>query len=94
MGLAVLPARLKEEIALMCRAIADGKDFSEIPEIEKHKAWFDAFKSEYEITSENAEAVLKAEIGKTFVRVLSDAGVFKDNAEGDAAFLRFVASVK
>ena len=94
MGLAVLPARLKEEIALMCQAIADGKDFSEIPEIEKHKAWFDAFKSEYEINAENVEAVLKAEIGKTFVRVLSDAGVFKDNAEGDAAFLRFVASVK
>ena len=94
MGLAVLPARLKEEIALMCRAIADGRDFSEIPEIEKHKAWFDAFAGEYDITAENAEEIIKAEIGKTFVRVLSDAGVYKDNADGDAAFLRFVDSVK
>ena len=94
MGLAVLPSRLKQEIALMCRAIADGRDFSEIPEIEKHKAWFDAFKSEYDITAENAEEIIKAEIGKTFVRVLSDAGVFGDNAEGDTAFMRFIESVQ
>lgn len=93
MGLAVLPSRLKSEIALMCEAIADGKPFAEIPEIEKHAAWFDAFKDNYDITPDNAEEIIKAEIGKTFVRVLSDAGVFKDTPEGDAAFMRFVETV-
>ena len=94
MGLAVLPARLKEEIALMCRAIAEGKDFARIPEIEKHAAWFDAFKDGYDLTCDNAEEIIKAEIGKTFVRVLSDAGVYKDTAEGETAFMRFIDSVK
>ncbi len=93
MGLAVLPSRLKSEIALMCEAIADGKPFEEIPEIEKHAAWFDAFKDNYAITPDNAEEIIKAEIGKTFVRVLSDAGVFKDTPEGDAALMRFVEHV-
>ena len=94
MGLAVLPARLKDEIALMCRAIAEGRDFRDIPDIEKHAEWFDAFKDNYDLTSESAEQIIKDEIGKTFVRVLADAGVYKDTAEGDAAFLRFVESVK
>ena len=93
MGLAVLPARLKEEIALMCRAIADGTPFAEIPEIEKHAAWFDAFKADYDLTAETACEIIKTEIGRTFVRVLSDAGVYKDTADGEAAFMRFVDSV-
>ena len=94
MGLAVLPARLKDEISLMCRAISEGRSFTEIPEIAKHAAWFDAFKNEYDFSAESAEEIIKAEIGKTFVRVLSDAGVYKDTPEGEWAFMRFVDSVK
>ena len=93
-GLAVLPARLKDEISLMCRAISEGRSFTEIPEIAKHAAWFDAFKNEYDFSAESAEEIIKAEIGKTFVRVLSDAGVYKDTPEGEGAFMRFVESVK
>ena len=93
MGLAVLPARLKDEISLMCRAIADGVDFSEVPEIEKHREWFDRFRNNYDVNSENAEEIIKAEIGKTFVGVLRDAGVYKDTEEGRCAFLRFVDKV-
>ena len=77
----------------MCRAIADGTPFSTIPEIEKHAEWFDAFKDSYDFTAEPACEIIKKEIGKTFVRVLSDAGVYKDTEEGDAAFMRFVDSV-
>ena len=93
MGLAVLPARLKEEIAIMEKAIADGEDFRNIPEIEKHAEWFDRFKGEYTFTPENTEEILKAEVGKTFVNVLRDAGVYKDTEDGALAFLRFVDSV-
>ncbi len=93
MGLAVLPARLKDEIEEMKQAIASGTDFSEIESIKKHKAWFDAFKDNYSFTKENAEDIIKTEIGKTFVRVLCDAGVYKDTKEGRAAFLRFVDTV-
>ena len=93
MGLAVLPARLRDEIALMCEYIAAGKDFSENEDIVKHKEWFDGIKDKYTFTAENTEAILKEEIGAVFQRVLEDAGVYKRTAEGKAAFIRFVDSV-
>ncbi len=94
MGLAVLPARLKEEIAVMCEFIAEGRDFAEDERIEKHKAWFEAFKNNYEFTADNTEQILKAEIGKTFQRVLEDAGVYKNDEAGRNAFLRFIATIR
>ncbi len=93
MGLAILPARLKKEIELMCTAIAEGRDFTDIPEIQKHADWFAAFSGEHNITPYNAEGIIKAEIGKTFVGVLRDAGVYKDTEEGREAFLKFLATV-
>ncbi len=93
MGLAVLPSRLKAEIAAMKAAILSGTSFDTIPEIEKHARWFDAFKNDYSFTEENTEDIIKAEIGKTFVRVLRDAGVYKDTDDGRAAFMRFVDTV-
>ena len=90
MGLAVLPSRLKAEIEIMKDAIRLGKDFAGISEIEKHASWFSAFRDSYEFTEENTEGILKKEIGKTFVRVLSDAGVFKCDKIGTDAFLRFI----
>ena len=93
MGLAVLPARLKEEIDLMKDAVLSGKDFAENEKIAKHKEWFGRFKGSYEFTAENTESIIRTEIAKTFVKVLEDAGVYKRNAEGNAAFLRFIDSV-
>ncbi len=94
MGLAVLPARLRDEIALMCKAIAEGKDFADDENIAKHKEWFDGFKDSYEFTAENTEQIIKKEIGRTFERVLEDAGVYKCTPEGHEAFLRFIATIR
>ena len=94
MGLAVLPARLRDEIALMCEYIAKGKDFAENEAIAKHKEWFESFKDNYSFTAENTEEILKKEIGRTFERVLEDAGVYKRTPEGCAAFLRFIATIR
>ena len=94
MGLAVLPARLRDEIALMCKAIAECKDFADDENIAKHKAWFEKFKDNYEFTAENTEEILKKEIGRTFERVLEDAGVYKCTPEGHEAFLRFIATIR
>ena len=93
MGLAVLPARLRDEIHLMCEYINDGKDFSENAQLEKHKAWYEEIKTKYTFTPDNTEEILKKEIGAVFERVLEDAGVYKRTDEGKAAFLRFVNSV-
>lgn len=93
MGLAVLPARLKTEISEMKKAILAGNDFEKNPLIEKHAGWFAKFRDDYSFTEENTEDIIRTEIGKTFVRVLKDAGVFKDTAEGRKFFGRFIDSV-
>ena len=90
MGLAVLPARLRDEISLMCKYIAEGRDFAENADIEKHKEWFESIKDQYTFTKENTEDILKEEIGAVFQRVLEDAGVYKRTPDGEAAFLRFI----
>ena len=46
------------------------------------------------IFSDNAEAILKEEIGRVFLEVLRDAGVFKRTPEGKAAFIRFIDFAK
>ena len=93
MGLAVLPARLKDEIAIMKDAILSGKDFDCDENIKKHAMWFENFKNNYVFDKENTEDILKKEIGKTFVKVLEDAGVYKCTPDGRKAFMRFVESV-
>jgi UDPglucose--hexose-1-phosphate uridylyltransferase len=93
MGLAVLPSRLKSEIELLCDAILSGKDVKAIPEIEKHAEWLATFADKYTFTAENVRGILEDEIGKTFTRVLEDAGVYKRDDVGKAAFLRFVEYV-
>lgn len=93
MGLAVLPARLKGEMEEMKKAILSGADFAATETIAKHKAWFLSFAGNYTFTEENTEKILKKEIGNTFVRVLTDAGVFKRDEAGQAAFVRFLATV-
>ena len=85
MGLAILPARLKPEMADLKESILSGKEIDGT-----HKAWFDSFKSKYSFTEENTEDILKKEIGNTFVNVLRDAGVYKDTDDGLLKFERFI----
>ena len=93
MGLAVLPARLKAEMAMLEEAILSGKDISADESIAKHAEWFEKFRTNYTFTKENTAEILRTEIGKTFVCVLEDAGVYKCTDEGRKAFLRFIDAV-
>ena len=93
MGLAVLPARLKDELSALKSAILSGADLDSDPLTAKHKDWFLGFADKYEFTEENVEDILRAEVGRTFEGVLLDAGVFKNDERGRSAFLRFVESV-
>ena len=91
MGLAVLPARLANEISVLEKALLNGENLNEIPETASHAEWAkDVLARHPEFSSENARAILDMEIGKVFSEVLCDAGVFKRNEEGQAAFDRFV----
>ena len=94
MGLAVLPARLKQEMALLREYILEGKDVASNETLAKHADWVAEFLPRYSsVTEENVDHILKQEIGKVFVQVLEDAGVYKWTEEGHAAFLRFVQNL-
>ncbi len=94
MGLAVLPARLKDEISLLEKAIISGDDIRNDVALKKHADWVDELKQKYTFTAENTDDIIKKEIGIVFSKVLSDAGVFKKTDEGKSAFLRFVSQVR
>ena len=91
MGLAVLPARLKNEMDVLAEYILEGKDIRSNETVEKHADWVDSFRDQYTFTKENVEEILQQEIGKVFVKVLEDAGVYKCTEEGRKAFDRFVS---
>ena len=91
MGLAVLPARLKDELSLLADALISGSPLTGGMEI--HAPWAEELKEKYAFTPENAAAILKAEVGLVFSRVLEQAGVYKRTPEGESAFLRFVNHV-
>ena len=93
MGLAVLPARLKEELSVLAEALAEGADLRADVRTAKHADWAEAFRGKYDITAENALDIVKKETGLVFAQVLEHAGVYKRTAEGRAAFLRFVEQI-
>lgn len=94
MGLAVLPARLKGEIARLKEVILQGGDLRTDEELAKHADWVDSFMPKYDkIDASNLDKILQDEIGLVFMEVLEDAGVYKRTEEGMQGFLRFVESV-
>ena len=93
MGLAVLPSRLKGELHDLAEAVAAGKDIAADQVLNKHAAWVEELKKQYTFTADNAMEILMQETGKVFAAVLEDAGVYKNTAEGKAAFLKFVDTV-
>ncbi len=94
MGLAVLPARLKEEMEALKEAMLAGDDLRGSELLEKHADWVDEFKGKYDkIDSANIDEILQREIGLVFMQVLEDAGVYKRTAKGQEAFDRFIANL-
>ena len=93
MGLAVLPARLKQELAAVADALASGGDLRASELTGKHADWAQEFAQRYTITRDNALDIVQRETGLVFAQVLEDAGVYKRTGEGKAAFLRFLGQV-
>lgn len=103
MGLAVLPARLKDEMAHLEQALLDGASLRADEELAKHAEWVEEFLPKYGytagaplegvVTPEKLHEMIQTEIGLVFNEVLKDAGVYKCTEEGRAAFVRFIESV-
>ena len=92
MGLAVLPARLKNEMQQLADVLVT-KGVSAVrsdPVLEKHADWAEKFCTERDVNADNVHEVIRDEIGKVFAKVLEHAGVYKRTPEGETAFDRFV----
>lgn len=90
MGLAILPPRLKDELAEVGKHILGTSNEMK----EYHRIWADEIKQNHpEATAENITEIVNQETGRVFARVLEDAGVYKRNKQGQEAFMRFVENV-
>jgi len=91
MGLAVLPARLVEEMDAVADALISGKDMSKDEKTCAHAKWAENVKKAHpEMNADNVSDILKEEVGKVFVEVLEHAGVYKRDEKGFAAFDKFM----
>lgn len=94
MGLAVLPSRLATELKVLEKAMLEGKDLTSDPQTASHAEWAGrVLEAHPEFAPENAEDIIRYEVGRVFEEVLCDAGVFKRDEKGREAFLKFVAQL-
>ncbi|MDR1606474.1 MAG: UDP-glucose--hexose-1-phosphate uridylyltransferase [Streptococcaceae bacterium] len=84
MGLAILPARLKDELEVV-KAYVLGQA---VKVADYHQRWADELKQDF--SGADIDGYLNTAVGQKFERVLEDAGVFKRDAEGRLAFERFI----
>lgn len=86
MGRAILPARLKDELGEVKKYWLGEENHI----ASSHLPWAKKVQGRYEITSDNVDQVMKKELAQVFADVLEDAGVFKNNDAGQAAWTRFI----
>ena len=95
MGLAVLPARLKEEMLELEQALLTGRDLRSTETLASHADWVESFLPKYDTIDEsNVTDIIREEIGLVFSEVLECAGVYKCTEEGRKYFQRFIDSVR
>jgi len=92
MGLAVLPARLKEELNVLKEYLINKTaDVSNDETVAKHSDWYKYLLEKHSnISEENAYEILQEEVGLKFLEVLCHAGVFKRDETGFVAFDKFI----
>lgn len=91
MGLAVLPSRLAYELDVLREGMLSGMDLYQSSDTVSHADWAkEVLERNPGFSEETSKDILRAEVGAVFEQVLSDAGVFKRNAEGQSAFQRFI----
>ena len=93
MGLAILPARLKDELKLLSDCLLKKAKIEEYPELDKHHSWYQQLLAQHEFTETNIDEILKEAVVIKFVNVLEDAGVFKMDDYGIDALTSFVETV-
>ncbi len=95
MGLAILPARLKTELAAVRDGLLSGRDLYADEATKSHADWaYECVAKRADFNSETADEIIRQEVGRVFAEVLADAGVYKQDKAGIEAFVRFTDSVR
>lgn len=91
MGLAVLPARLKSELAEVEKFLLGQENAMK----EYHRPWAEQLAKDNaeRISAASVEDIVRQAVGRVFLRVLMDAGVYKRDAAGQAGFRKFITHV-
>ena len=92
MGLAVLPARLKDELECLKLCLLKKKCIDDLESLKKHKEWFEYLQT-LEFDEQSIDEFIEKEVTKKFISVLENAGVYKMNQKGIEGFTRFVDSL-
>jgi UDPglucose--hexose-1-phosphate uridylyltransferase len=93
MGLAVLPARLIEELNTLKECLIGKENIEKYEELQPFVNWYNYIKDKYMGLPVDYQEVLRQETGKVFERILSDAGVFKQDSRGLNAFEDFINKI-
>ena len=97
MGLAILPARLKNELEGLAAALVSGSDISTDESLSKHSEWIGSIRDKYQASEfagiDRAREIIRYEVGLVYGSILDQCGVFKRNEAGQAAFMRFIESI-
>lgn len=99
MGLAILPGRLRAETEMIKEILTGQLDINTINDeshlLYKHLAWIKELLLLYGnlLSKDQADKVIKEEVGKKFKICLEHSGVYKQNPEGLEAFNKFLLSV-
>lgn len=99
MGMAILPARLKNELKELEEILLDNsKEYLlDVDPLNKHKDWYYQMKNKYQFNKDNVDKILKDEVGEIFTNVLEDCSVFKyanNKIEAMDKFIKFVKEVR
>ncbi|MEG0771061.1 MAG: UDP-glucose--hexose-1-phosphate uridylyltransferase [Clostridia bacterium] len=90
MGLAVLPARLKDELKIIADALNGDIDENEIAtKLPIHLDFYNDLKK----SGVKSQDEVYEKVGKVFEKVLNNCGIFKDDDVGNAGFDRFIATL-
>lgn len=89
MGRAILPARLKTEMQEVKQYwLKQDNDIADY-----HRPWADEVADRRSITADNVDSVMESELADVFAEVLENAGVFKNDDNGQQALAKFIKTI-